>query len=809
MKRFRGWLYPWLVLALAPFVLLSPVILSGKALFWGTPALQFVPWRELAWRTVRAGHLPLWNPWVGMGAPLLANYQSGLLYPLNWLYFLLSAWGGITWAAWGQAVLVAFHLSLAAVGMGLLARQMGLGRLAQGVSGLAFGLSGYLVARAGFLSINAAAAWVPWVLLFSMGSNRVIPLAVVLALQLLAGHAQTAWYTLLLAGVWVLLNAWRQTARREATILGIVRGVWMASRRYLGALLLAVCLSAVQLFPTGEYLLQSQRASSVAYETAMTYSFWPWRFLSLFAPQLFGNPVYGDYWGYANYWEDAVYIGLLPILLAIWALCRGMRNKLVASYRKKRGGDGADSGVSLPGEEYIPFLGMMIALSFLLALGKNTPVFPWLYEHVPTFDLFQAPTRFTLWAEFSLAVLAGIGVDHWRRPEGRGLYWTRLGIAGGLAIIGGALFAWSLLANLSLASGRHPSLFYATAMAGFLAVVSGILALKNPRMKPHQEKTARATGNWHWVVLLFVLGDLLFANWGLNPGISRQFYAQTSNIAGEFHSLTTEGRLLLLPQSEHTLKYNRYFRFDTFNPTMDWSSLRAIMLPNINIIDRVPVVNNFDPMVPGRYARWEQRLSETGLQGNDRLLNLMGIKMVGFMDTTTPLGVAYQVYPPEASRRARWVPCGQIVPDGDIAWEKLVWGEIDVDRTVLLEGQPGSVPESCEAGEGEARIVSQDENPNMVHVTVSATTPGWIVLSDVWYPGWQAWVDGSRVKLWRANHLFRAVEAPAGEHEIVFHYRPLSFWAGLALSVLSWVGLLFTLILRPVTWFSGESDGHE
>ena len=84
----------------------------------------------------------------------------------------------------------------------------------------------------------------------------------------------------------------------------------------------AIALAAVQLLPTAEYLLQSQRSAAVEYEAAMAFSFWPWRFLSLFAPEMFGNPVQADFWGSANYWEDAIYIGLLPVLLALGSLLR-------------------------------------------------------------------------------------------------------------------------------------------------------------------------------------------------------------------------------------------------------------------------------------------------------------------------------------------------------------------------------------------------------------------------------------------------------------------------------------------------------
>ncbi|MEJ2352631.1 MAG: hypothetical protein P8Y03_22830, partial [Anaerolineales bacterium] len=473
---------PILLFFLVPFILLAPVWLTGKAMFWGTPILQFVPWRAWAWETMRSGHLPLWNPLLGMGAPLIANYQSGLFYPPNWLFFILAEIGGVPLMAWGQAILVAAHMAWAALGMGFLARRLGLRDLAQMISGLAFGLGGYLVARSGFLSINAAVAWLPWVVLgvtrlaeawngetagksggWGDRIQAVILLSLALGMQLLAGHAQTAWYTLLLAAAWGgFLALARQRGRMTTVQLSPKRQVSKVVRRlswvWVGiglAALVGAGLAAVQLLPTGEYLRQSQRSAQVDYEMGLAYSFWPWRFLTLIAPDLFGSPVKGDYWGYANYWEDAIYIGVLPLLLALGAIVRGFRRGRATRFHT----------------QLIRFLLPMLIVSFILALGTNTPIFPWLYFHVPTFDMFQAPSRLSLWAVFCLCILAGIGSEYWQRPAGRGLYWTRLGTAGALAVGLGAGLAWLYLGDI------RPTFIRATALAGFWGVGAGVLSL--------------------------------------------------------------------------------------------------------------------------------------------------------------------------------------------------------------------------------------------------------------------------------------------------------------------------------------------
>ena len=146
-----------LLICLGPLILFLPGLLQGGSLYWGTPMLQFVPWRELAFDILRSGHIPFWNPYSGMGAPLLANYQTAVFYPPHWLFFFLPI-------DWGQGLLVAGHLIFTAFGMRKLVRALGGSQLAQIISALAFSLSGYLIARAGFLSINAAAAWLPWIM---------------------------------------------------------------------------------------------------------------------------------------------------------------------------------------------------------------------------------------------------------------------------------------------------------------------------------------------------------------------------------------------------------------------------------------------------------------------------------------------------------------------------------------------------------------------------------------------------------------------------------------------------------------------
>jgi hypothetical protein len=824
MSERAPW-YSYLPLLVFPFLIFAPIILSGKALFWGTPLTQFIPWWTWAWETISDGILPVWNDMLGMGAPLIANYQSALFYPPTWLYLLFYSLGGISAMAWFQAVMVVLHIAWASLGMALLIRQLRLGNLAQIIGGLAFGLSGYLVSRAGFLSINATVAWIPWIILgvtklveanarrlqsegekTNIGSgftNTLISayllLVVCLALQLLAGHAQTTWYTILLALIWFLYlsisNPWveqkvvdnpltdsaesdlGQQDQNNAQLYAfrlrkIVANPTISGILILGtAIFIAIVFAAVQLLPTAEYLLQSQRSAAVDFEFAMSYSFWPWRFLSFVAPDLFGNPAVGDYWGFANYWEDAIYVGLIPIVLAVAALIT-------------RGKGVRDKSIVRPG--FVNFLLTLILITFIIALGRNTPIFPWLYRHIPTFDMFQAPTRISIVAVFSLSILAGIGADSWYRPRERLLYWLRLGIMAAAAITIGAGLA--LLLSLSLSTGIRPSFIRATAMLGIWGIGLGILTLKAPHKIVGESE--RKWGWWQWAVVMWIGFDLIVAGWGLNPGVDLDVYRESSPTTADIKSMLNGGRLYLLAEDEEQLKFERFLRFDTFNPFNEggeWQDLRAAQLPNVTVLDTIPSANNFDPLLPGRYVIWMEKLGEVDSETKNQMLNLMGVTVVETIDSNQPFGVRYDQR--TANSRVGWSSCGIQVKSGDEALEMVIDMEVDLENKVILEG----IADVC-APQDSADIRILSSAANRINLEFSSPDPGYLIIADVWYPGWRAYVDGTPFPLSRANYLFKAVSVPKGEHEVTVIYQPTLIYVGGALSGLALLGVLILVI---------------
>ncbi len=123
----------------------------------------------------------------------------------------------------------------------------------------------------------------------------------------------------------------------------------------------------------------------------------------------------------------------------------------------------------------------------------------------------------------------------------------------------------------------------------------------------------------------------------------------------------------------------------------------------------------------------------------------------------------------------------------------------DPRQVVLLADGDARADASPEQADDESvEIVAYQ--PEHVELAVTAKRQGYVILSDTWYPGWTAWLDGKPTALYRADYTFRAVKVDAGTHKIEFDYAPMSFYLGAAISVTT----LMVLVLGA-TWMKRKS----
>jgi hypothetical protein len=419
--------------------------------------------------------------------PFLANLQSAVFYPLHVIFLLVPATTAMNWS-------VAGHLFLASLSAYAAARRVvGLDRASACVAGAVYGLGGFVGAQVGHLNQLNAAAWLPLALValhyaLTRRSRRWVALtAAVLAVQLLAGHAQESYMTVALLGAYAAFYCLAQAP------LTPLPASWRAAPGYLlgcGAALgreaawavailaiggaLAGGLAAMQLLPSNELTGLSIRAGGMSLGEASSFSLPP---RELFVGLL---PTFGLAGPTSN--EYLSWIGVGGLMLAV----------LGVLFRFDRAPT-----------RFFTLLGVA---SFLLALGSHFPLFA-LAFHLPGMDLFRVPARWMLLTTLALAMLAGSGLAFLSQVGCR--HWPASGGPGS----GNA----SPADDPGAVDGPWRRLSAATRLLVAVAVIAVVVLTVWPLQRIGGEHVARLAGIW----LALGTGAVMLAFWGLAAGPSR------------------------------------------------------------------------------------------------------------------------------------------------------------------------------------------------------------------------------------------------------------------------------------------------
>jgi len=141
----------------------------------------------------------------------------------------------------------------------------------------------------------------------------------------------------------------------------------------------------------------------------------------------------------------------------------------------------------------------------------------------------------------------------------------------------------------------------------------------------------------------------------------------------------------------------------------------------------------------------------------------------------------------------RLVYSATVVPDGEAAFAALHAQGFDPATAVVAERITALTP-ATSVPAGDSNLYYLAYSPESFSVIARTPTPAYLVISEIWYPGWRAWVDGVEVPIFRANFAFRGVVlAEAGEHTIVMRFDPPSWKPGLSITLLTLLTLLFSI----------------
>jgi hypothetical protein len=376
-------------------------LISGAWPFEDDALGLFRPWREFARQALANGTVPLWNPHTFCGLPFMSNGQTAVLYPPNLVYWIFPTPSALLLDALGHNLLLAF-------GTYALARALGLSHTASWVATVAAALGAAVSAHiyTGHMTWHAARAYVPWelwamLLYLRTGWRRyAFALTGLLTLQIFSGYPPMVLLGIGLCVGLLVARAVsyavpqnrvlsRQPSGERNCGRGLPRG-WLQMASLVGVLVML--LTAVSVLPLRETSRLSIHGAGLTYEHAVALS-GSWRSIfRLIAPEFFGGNRSRQWSLQYGAHEEAAYIGVLPLVLAVGA-------PLFARQR--------DSATP----RAVPWLSALLPLSLLLAMGDNTPLYRWLFEYFTPLRLTRFPVRWLeVWA-LAAALLAGFSFD--------------------------------------------------------------------------------------------------------------------------------------------------------------------------------------------------------------------------------------------------------------------------------------------------------------------------------------------------------------------------------------------------------------
>jgi membrane protein YfhO len=779
----------------------------------------------------RQGQLPYWNPYYNWGQHVLGDPNAMFFYPSTLFIVLLPV-------NFAFAMHFVMHFAWAGVGTYVLARRWGQRRDAALFAALFFALSGPLLSTGNFYNHAAAAAWIPWVL---VAADRVLAartvrswevLALVVAVQFLAAEPVTWMASFALALAYVAVGAIHESPlpgnlRQFATrALG-----WLAGFALAG--MAALALAAVQLFPALELLRNSRRSLGISLEEATFWSLHPLQFLEFLVPDYFGSPFPP-----LTKWKEvlngvnvpylvSLYVGFIPVFLALVAWAAGS-DRIGASGKRRA----------------LFALGSTAAL-MLVAFGRFTPVFAFLFKVLPVIRLVRYPVKLVVPCAMLIAISAGWGFEALSEPGeefGARRKWLVRGLAA-LALVFGAfwLLAWAAPEGVrALGSGlaeRVAAGYYERSYWRLSAkelAQCGEYFLESLRLY-FPELLALFVGGALWLagaspgkrwtapvaMTVAAAGVALLAafNYGANPTAPREFYDYRPPALGDFAESPMPYRFCFLYRPEESGAVAKGsdkqavleevplvpgFPESALTAFYERISLRAgTMLENVESV----TADEFDAAFPLPYYEFWRFARLAGLRDLGRQDCLLGRANARYLITFWPhespaTRLVAKVYNPpplpsylyeDACALPRAFAAGSALYSNDPLFTLARLSDPAfpaLDEVILAAPAPtvggagpaiAVSPPTVWGLEGKVEMI--ENSPNRVVLRAELDHAGFVVLLDRYDPNWHASLDGQEVAVLRADHMFRAVGAPAGRHEIRFYYREKWLGTGLAVTL--------------------------
>jgi len=787
------------------------IIFGGRFIVGGDAFVETHPLRAVFWNALARGELLLWTPHIFSGYPLLSIAQLAVGYPLTWGYLILPSHVA-------EEIYVLAPFLLAPVFTYAYAREINLSRPASLFAGLSFAYGGMMTIANGVIGLPTnGVMWLPLVLVAlerargggDGGGEFLRPLiyaTLAFSMSVLNGHGQSFAYAGALAAAYAVFLSLAARAGAEEHRASRGRRRWRARP-------LVVCLSAFALSAgvAAFQILETMRAVRRSVRSALSYeTFAEGSFTLRQATLSFISPLY-------NFIDVTTYVSPLAFLLALVAVASAARRH----------------GLQRDAAARVYFWLGVAVVSFVLMLGSNTPLYRLAY-HVPLLNKFRVPSRHAFEWTFALSILGACGWDcaarllaTRRARRERATFFTALALALA-ATLTGAYWFRSAAPTLDTRGMTQLTPLAESRYLGLKAVFTALVLLllwQAWRMTDGSRREAALL----CVVLLtsFVEPYILVNRW----------WSHFVKPAARFTRVAPVTRYLRQFPPAGGRVYTRFSLYlDEFIADAPFDAQNRTALYGLHN------VAGYDPLILERYSRalgnvnFDGVTARTGSPDNPALLSershvldLLNTRhLVTFANfATVPHRAPDSIAAPDVLASGRWTVEGagenvvvlgntRALPrawlaaeaesvDGEEALRRIQGDgakEFDPRRTALLEVAPAELPAlaggELEAGSG-AKVTLHE--PNRIAIETTADKPSVLVVSEIFYPGWEATVDGRPTPLRLTDYLLRGVYVEAGAHRVEMRYRPpaLRYGALISLStllLLSALGVLSAKLKR-------------
>lgn len=721
----------------------NPASYPNKAQFFDT-LRQLYPWKTFAIQQIKQGIFPLWNPYNFSGSPLLANFQSAVLYPLSLLYLILPQ---IT--AW--SILVFLQPFLAAFFTYLYARKIKLSLCSAFLAGISYGFCSFMIVWLEYNTIGSVILWLPFILLIieqlhekkSLLADFLFIFAIISII--FAGHPQIAVYLFIFV---FFYSFYRRIISKHIFILSII----------------SFGIASIQIIPGIELIGYAARSPHPYKEIVQKILIQPWQLVMLVVPDFFGNPATKNYVLNDTYVGKVTSIGSLPLFFSSLSV---MNWKKLTTY-------------------VIFYIFASLLILVFVTLNPLTAIF---YKFQIPFISSSSPNLMVFLLCFSLSILSGYGLDNLLKNTNKRKFY----IAAAVWILIFSVIcmvAYELpFREIALKQSLYEFFFL------FIGVLFAAIIMFLPRLKVYLI----------CFIFLLIIFNSWRAFQKFTPFVPKQLVFPNAPVASFLKEKSGIGRVWGLGSARTEANFATQLGlyspdgYDPLYPKWYGEFIRSSNDGKIHTIfdDQTRSDAIIAPASASDFARNVYRRKIINLLGIsyiiDRSENLTSEKV--FPVDKYPLVYSkdnWKIYKNnQAIPRFFLVNKVQNYTTPEQFGKMFFNVNFDPKKTVLLQNKFSYIKKINLATRMSVDLKSY--KTQSINFVTKTNAPAVLFLSDTYYPGWKAYIDNKETNILKADYAFRAVIVPAGVHKVKFTFQSESFKLGLMLSLISIVGMIVYL----------------